>query len=110
MLLTSIKIPMQVVTDGANLILLEVAPYNQYKHGVKTDIVEGYRYTVVEDKKYEKLSVKIPSSTPAITNEQIESSKSKIFVTFENGIAKPYRTSNGEYALSCSATSVSIVK
>ena len=110
MILTALKIPLEVVTEGANLILLEVNPYYQYQNGVRSNEIEGYRYTVVEEKKYEKFSVKIPSTAPAFTNEQIASAKAKIYVTFVNGIAKPYRTQSGEYALSISASSVSTIK
>ena len=110
MLLTKLNIPLEVITGDAHQILLEVAPYYAYADGKKTDTLVGYRYTVVEDRNFEKFSVKIPSSTPAVSQENIDTAKQRIFVTFENAFAKPYRTQNGDYDLSISATGINLVK
>ena len=108
--LLKLNIPLQVVTNGANLILLEVAPYYAYEDGKKTDNLIGHRYTVVEDKNFEKFIVKVPSSDPAISQENIDSAKQRFSVSFDNAFAKPYRTHSGDYELSISATGISIVK
>ena len=110
MKLSKISIPLEVISGGANLILLDVAPYNAYVDGKKTDTIVGYRYTVVEDKTFEKLIIKIPSSEPAFTQEQIASSKERIKVSFDGAVAKPYRTMSGDYDLSISATAIRTVK
>ena len=105
----SINIPLDAITLGANLILLGVYPFFEYKDGEKTDILAGYRYLVVEDSNFEKFSVKILSSAPAITPEQIAAAKTKILVRFENAFARPYQDSRGEYQLSFSASAISVV-
>lgn len=110
MQLSKLNLPLDVIIGGANQILLEVTPYYAYMDGKKSDTILGYRYTVVEDKNFEKFSVKIPSSVPAISQESIDSSKQRIIVTFDNAIAKPYRTQSGEYDLSISATGINIAK
>lgn len=107
---TNLTIPLDIVLNGANMILTAVMPYYTYVDGKKTENIEGYRYYVVEDKTFEKLSVKIPSVVPAISKEEIENAKNHIRVTFDNAIAKPYRTQSGEYELSVTATAVSVVK
>lgn len=110
MQLSKLNIPFNIVIDNANTILLGVAPYYDYVNGKKTDNQLGYKYTVVEDKTFEKFNVKIASKAPVITQEQIDASKERIKVAFENAIAKPYRTTYGDYDLSVSATGISILK
>ena len=108
MQLTKLNIPLQIVIEDANLILINVAPYYNYVDGKKTDAVIGYRYTVVEDKNFDKINVKIPSTTPAISQETIDSAKQRILVSFENAFAKPYRTPSGNYDLSITASGINI--
>lgn len=110
MLPAKLIIPFPIVLDGANTILLGVMPYFEYKNGRKTDTLLGYKYLIVEDKNFEKYAVKIAGEKPLISQEQIEQSKGRIHVTFENAVAKPYRTNTGDYDLSISATGISIVK
>ena len=107
---SKLNLPFDIVTEGANLILLEVAPYYLYVDGKKTDKLEGYRYTVVEDSTFEKFSIKVPSSVPAITQEMIDASSKRIMVDFENAIAKPYKNHYGDYDLSISAVSIVILE
>lgn len=108
--LSKLNIPFVPVVAEGNLILLKVEPYYIYENGKKTDKLGGYKFTVVEDKNFDKYAVKIPSAAPAITQEQIDSAKQKLIVTFENAFAKPYRTQSGDYELSISATGILITK
>lgn len=108
--ISKLLIPLEVVVQGAKLILLDVTPYYEYQDGRKTDKMLGYKYQVVEDVNFEKLTVKIPSTTPAITKEQLESTKERIKVTFTDALAKPYRLNSGEYDLSITATSIAVTK
>ncbi len=108
--ITKLQIPLSVIAKDAHLILLEVQPYYDYKDGKKTDTRLGYKYTVVEDRNFEKFPVKIPGNSPAISKEQLENAKSRIFVSFDNAAGKFYRTDRGDYALSVTASDVSIVK
>lgn len=111
MQITKLEIPIPIIINGANLILLSVAPNYEYVDNKKTDNLLGYKYTVVEDITFEKFVVKVPSSTPVMTQEQIDTAKDRIYVTFNNAIAKPYRnTSTGNYDLSINANGISIVK
>ena len=110
MLLTKLQIALGSIIEDANLFLLDVMPYYEYNDGKKTENLLGYRYIVVEDSSFEKFSVKVPSTVPVINKEQLERSKERIRVTFENGYAKPYRTVTGDYDLSFSATGINIIK
>lgn len=108
--LSKLNIPFVPVVAEGRLILLKVEPYYTYENNKRTDKLAGYKYTVVEDKDFDKYVVKIQCATPAITQEQIDSTKQKMTVTFENASAKPYRTQSGDYELSITATGISIVK
>ena len=110
MQISKLKIPFDVVIDSANLYMLKVSPNYEYIDGKRTDTLCGYKYTVLEDKTFEKFSVKIASQAPAITQEQIDASKERIKVVFDNAIARPYRTYSNDYALSVTASGISILK
>lgn len=108
--LESLRIPLDVITNGANLILVSVRDVFEYKDGKKSNNKIGISYEIVEDSNYEKMSIKVIGETkPIVTNEEISNNKDKILVNFVNCIAKPYRTANGSYALSISATEVTLV-
>lgn len=48
-------------TFGSKLWLVDVAPSYEYKDGVKTDVIKGYKYTIaLPERNLEKISVKIP--------------------------------------------------
>lgn len=94
--------------EDASLILLNVSEDFEYKDGKKTNVLKGYRYQVVSTNNYEKIIIKVPSAEPAITNAQIQSAKAKILVSFEDFMARPYRTSNGNYDLSFTASDILI--
>lgn len=110
MRLTNLNIPLNIVLNGANTLLLGVTPYYEYVDGKKTENLLGYKYTVVEDQNYEKFSVKIESKTPSITQQQIDDATARIKVTFEKAFARPYRTNSGDYDLSVTATGINLQK
>jgi len=108
--LSKLSIPFNVVTGGAEVVLLSVAPYYAYADGQKTDSMLGYKYGVVDMKNFDKFSVKIQSKTPVITQEQLDTSKERIKVSFDNAVAKPYRTTGGDYDLSVTASGITLLK
>ena len=66
MKLSEIKIDVNK-TLGSRFWLVEVAPAYEYKDGVRTDNLVGYRYTVtLPEKNFEKIGVKVPG-TPIVT-------------------------------------------
>lgn len=108
--LSKLSIPFNIVTGGAEVVLLSVAPYYAYADGQKTDSMLGYKYGVVDMKNFDKFTVKVPSKAPVITQEQLDASKERIKVTFENAIAKPYRINGGDYDLSITANGINLIK
>lgn len=107
--LGNLKINFASTFEGAEILLLSVAPVYEYVSGAKTDTIIGYRYGVVETNNFEKFSVKVPGTAPAITPEQVAESKTKLKVTFDNCFGKLYRTENGGYDVSFSASAVHII-
>jgi len=105
-----ITFPYAYAVGTGSLVLLSISKDFAYIDGKKTDTLKGYRYNVVELDNYLKFTVKIQSDNPIITNEQLENAKSKIMITFEDCMARPYRNSSNNYDLSFTATSISIIK
>lgn len=104
--LTSLNIPLDIITKGALIVLMDVVPYFEYEDGKRTEKQLGYKYTVVEMTNYEKFQVKVPSASPVITSEKLQELSAKPAVTFDECFARPYRAENGSYNLSFSAKCV----
>lgn len=113
MRITDIKlITLQIAgnTEGTG-ILLNMAPGYAYVDGKRSDTQSYIRYeTVFADNAFEKVSVKIPGTKPAVTVEQLAQQSGKLKVKFKNLTGKFYQKNSGEYALSCSADSVEVIQ
>lgn len=105
-----LEIPLTIITKNTTMLLISISPWVEYKDGKKTDTQIGHRYEVVETSTFEKFVVKVKDTTPVLSTEQLTNAKEHITVTFDNAICKPYRTGNGNYDLSITAKSISIVK
>lgn len=71
----------QVFPKGA--ILAGVRPWHEYADGKRTDKQLGVAYTLVNRTGYDKVTVKIASTNPIMTNEQIENADDDILVIAE---------------------------
>lgn len=107
--LLTLKIHFASSFEGADILLLSVAPVYEYMNGEKTEKIVGYRYGVVETNNFEKFSVKVPSTAPAITPEQLAETKVKLKVAFDNCFGRLYRTEKGGYDVSFAATDIHII-
>ena len=108
--ISKLNIPLEIVTGGAELLLLGVAPVYQYTDNKRTDVIVGYRYEVVETGDYNKFGIKVNGNSPAVTSEQIEKAENRFRVTFEDCYAKPYRLQSGNYDLSFTASKILFLK
>ncbi len=87
-------------TLGKKLLLVDVSPYYAYAEGKKTEVVEGYRYTVaLPDRMFEKVSVKIKGDA------QMDNPDTYIDVSFE-GLELFIYWRGGEYALGATAKGI----
>ena len=87
----------QVFPKGA--ILEGVRPWHEYAGGKRTDKQLGLAYTLVNRSGYDKVTVKIASTTPIMTNEQIEAAEDDIHVIAE-GFAGTVYNRDGVIAIS----------
>lgn len=110
MIITRLNIPLTVVTEGADLILLDVSEYFEYVDGKATNHRLGFKYRVGDTKHFEQFSVKVPEKDAVISRDDLKNAKTPIKVAFADAFCKPYRTDSGVYDLSITARSVSLVK
>lgn len=96
--------------NGAGL-LLETADLKEYVNNQATDTIIGMKLSVVfPNNKFEKMIVKVTNKNNTITNEQIQAEGGQVPIVLKNLTGRLYRTSSGEYAISCSADSWERVK
>jgi len=97
------------VIEGSALVMRMSNGY-EYVDGKKTDNVTHVKCeAVMVHNKYEKVTVKVKGIKHPITNEIITQQGGSVKVKFKNLQGKFYRTSSGEYALSCSADGIEVV-
>jgi|BioPla2DNA2_1021312.scaffolds.fasta_scaffold14427_6 hypothetical protein len=91
-------------------ILLNILPGYEYENGKRTDTQTFLKYQVVyPDKRFEKVTVKVPGTKPVVTEEQLEQQNGKIKVRFKNLTGKIYRSNSGDLMLSCKADGVEVI-
>ncbi|QAA30957.1 hypothetical protein [Clostridium manihotivorum] len=108
--LTDLRIPLEIIFKNDTFILLNVKALKQYSEGKITDRLIGYSYEVVDLGSFEKFQVKVLGEKEVITQQYIDNSENRLKVTFGNAIAKPYRSSNGNFDLSISADSINVLE
>ncbi len=96
-------IPLSVVEPEVVYILLDVAPVFGYdSNGVKTDVITGYQYVVVNTSSFNQYKVRVLNNSPLMTREQlvaIREKGGKIYVEFENLTVRMYwNTRSQEYS------------
>ena len=97
------------VIDGSALAL-SITEGFEYSEGKKTDNMTHKKVeAVMLHNKFDKVSVKVKGTKHSLTNELIVQQGGSAKVKFKNLQGRFYRTSTGEYALSCSADSVEVV-
>lgn len=96
--------------DGIG-VLLGIAPGYEYENGKRTDTQSHIKYNVCFiDNNFEKATVKVSGTKEVISKDLLTQQTGKIKVKSKNLTGRFYRTSNGEYALSCTADSVEVVQ
>lgn len=93
-----------IATLGKRLLVVDVVPSFEYRDGVRTDNIIGYRYiTVLPERKMDKLAVKIDG--PA----QIDAPSGCVEVSYE-GLELSVYWARGEYGIAAKATKVKVLK
>ncbi len=92
-------------------VLLGIAPGYEYVNGKRTDTQSHIKYSgCFTDNNFEKATVKVSGTKEVISKDILTQQAGKIKVKFKNLTGKFYRTSSGEYALSCTADSVEVIQ
>lgn len=102
----------QTLAHSDTALAVGATPYYNYVDGKPGDTPAGIRIeTVLTGFKYEKISVKLEGIKHPITPESFDNENTTFKVRFSPDFqAKFYRTQTGEYALSCKASTVEVVK
>ena len=82
----------QVFPKGA--ILAESRPWYEYNGNQRTEKLLGTNYILIRRPEYEKVSVKIPTPAPIITNDEIENADDVIYVEAEGFVGVYYKSDN----------------
>lgn len=98
MRITNVPIDVKALLKGAMLVAIN--PAFEYKDGLKTDNIVGYKYSVMLPAlNYDKCNVKIAG------NKMLEVGDEAYPIIFDGVVAKIYNI-DGRYDVSLSATSV----
>lgn len=111
-IITSVVLTAEQISGNENgeCVLLSVSPLEEYVDGKPSGKVVGQKYHIVcPNNKYEKFIVKIKGK-PTITNDQIQQAGGQVRGVFDNLTGKFYRTNSGEYAISCNADGMEVIK
>lgn len=90
-------------TLGNSMFLTEVRPYYEYKDGVKSNNVAGYKYSVCRKKDLEKIDVKIAGK------QLVEAPQEGYIEVKFNDLAMSLYMMEGKPQVTASASSISVV-
>lgn len=107
---SQVTLDLAKVQKEQTFALMDAVTVYHYEKNVRTDTVEGTKYTVANVRTFDKFDVKTPETTPAVTREQIAESEERIFISFANAVAKPVKIEFGKLSLSVTADSAKIVR
>lgn len=82
----------QVFPKGA--ILVESRPWYEHKDNQRTEKQLGTNYILIRRPEFEKVSVKVPTLTPVITNDEIKNAEDVIYVEAEGFLGFYYKLGN----------------
>ena len=111
--LLNLKLPFSVLANGDFGIAIGATTFYPYVDGNAVGATPaGIRVEVVlPNNKFEKIIVKLPGLNHPISPESFLSGESNFKVRFSaDFVGRFYRTPSGEYALSCKANEIEILK
>lgn len=92
-----------ILPETAKFALTGVRPVFHYDENRKrTDLIEAYTYTVTEMDTLSSFHVRVNSTTPVITPEELEEAEERVFIEFptDETIVKPYKLEYGTATVS----------
>lgn len=100
----------QIIGADYPLILLHSKDWFEYKDGKKTDTRLGTRYEVVQDGgDFQRFTVKCEDSESAVLEDEIEASKDKVTVSFDNARCRLYVDDSRHIQISVKAKAINVL-
>lgn len=100
--------PLTDFMDCECFAIMSVSPVYAYVENKKTDTVIGTRYTVANPDTYVNFEVKVTSPTPVITQEKLDKSEEKFWISFVNAVVKPTKVEFGNIFCTVTADSANL--
>lgn len=109
---TNIRLTFSQLANGEHGLAVNANTFMNYTDGKSDGTIAGTRLEVVlPNNKFEKISVKLPGQNHAITPDSFKENGASYKVKFSPDFeGKFYRTATGDYALSCKASAVEVIK
>lgn len=101
-----------IFPEKRKLALIDVRPVFRYDENRKrTDIIEAYAYTVTDLETLSSFNVRVNSTTPVITPEELEESEERVFIEFpmDETTVKPFKIEYGTATVSIVAPFAKLV-
>lgn len=110
--LTDMTFDFATIAHSDTALAVDATPYYNYVNGKPEDTPAGIRIdAALPNNKFEKITVKMEGMKHALTSESFESPGTTYKVKFSPDFqARFYRTSSGDYALSCKASDLEVLK
>ena len=105
-----IAIPLSTVMPSQSFALLSVAPVYNYIDGKRTDQLVGWRFSLADPETFQNFDVRLNATKTPITQEMIDASELRFYVTLDNAMVKPYAINYGKAECTVTCDSVKLVK
>ena len=102
------KVPLTQVFPSKEFPVLSISTKFEWKNKEKTDNIIGYAVEVACPDSFEKFVV-VVQEKPDITQDDIDNSEDRIWISFEDAFATPYEVQYGRAKLSVKAKALTVV-
>lgn len=102
--------PLSTIMDSEAFALLGVNPIYAYSDGKRTDQLIGWRFSLADPESFLNFDVRVNSTKTPITQGMIDSHESRLYVTLDNAIVKPFAINYGKADCTVTADAVKLVK
>lgn len=104
--ISDMKFSLEQIANSKEVLITSVREVKEYVDGKRTDNILGYSYEVTAPKnKYEKFSIKVEESIPAITMQELEAKGGTIKATANDFMGTFYRRGD-DYIFTAKASKV----
>ena len=105
-----IAIPLSTVMPSEKYALRGVSSVYAYENGKRTDQLIGYRLLLTDLETLEAFDVRINGTKIAVTQEMIDASDERLYVTLDNAMIKPYAINFGKAECTITCDAVKLVR